>query len=201
MTPVGRPELPSGAMDLESTGPKSPRAEASGDLGPPSRGHTHPSSDRKADPPLSRQIASDIRIWLVSVLCAVVVFGIAIFMQWLIYDDWLHDKGPLRIVGSLLAGGLTFAVAVRWQFAIRWRKVEMLRRFEFIKWMNDRIRNSLQAIECVTYAADPQATESVRSAVDAIEDVLHEVLAESHPEPPAALAKARADETSMEVPK
>ena len=43
--------------------------------------------------------------------------------------------------------------------------------------MNDRIRNSLQAIECVTYAADPQATESVRAAVDTIESVLQEVLA------------------------
>jgi hypothetical protein len=154
----------------------------------------------KADPPLSRQIASDIRIWLVSVVCAVAVFGAAIFMQWLIYDDWLHDQGPLRIVGSLLAGGLTFAAAVRWQFAIRWRKVEMLRRFESIKWMNDRIRNSLQAIECVTYAADPQATESVRSAVDAIEEVLNEVLTESHPAPAAGLTKTRA-EASIEVPK
>lgn len=135
-----------------------------------------------------------------SVVCAVAVFGAAIFMQWLIYDDWLHDQGPLRIVGSLLAGGLTFAAAVRWQFAIRWRKVEMLRRFESIKWMNDRIRNSLQAIECVTYAADPQATESVRSAVDAIEEVLNEVLTESHPAPAAGLTKTRA-EASIEVPK
>ena len=153
-----------------------------------------------ADPPLSRQIASDIRIWLISVFSAVAVFATAICMQWLIYDDWLHDKGPVRIVGSLLAGGLTFAVAVRWQFAIRWRKVEMLRRFESIKWMNDRIRNSLQAIECVTYAADPQATESVRSAVDAIEKVLHEVLAESRVEPSPARTRNRTQETSMGTP-
>lgn len=205
MDPVAKPELPSGAMDLETKEPGFPptgvgsQSGASVDLAPRSSGHSYGGSGRKADPPLSRQIASDIRIWLVSVLCAIAVFGIAIFMQWLIYDDWLHDKGPLRIVGSLLAGGLTFAVAVRWQFAIRWRKVEMLRRFEFIKWMNDRIRNSLQAIECVTYAADPQATESVRSAVDAIEEVLHEVLAESHPEPPANVPRTRAEETSMEV--
>src|SRR5579863_626010 len=125
----------------------------------------------KADLPLSHQIASDVRIWLLSVLSAAIVFAIAVFIQWLVYDDWLHDKGPLRIVGSLLAAGLAFAVTVRWQFAIRWRKVEMLHRFESIKWMNDRIRNSLQAIECITYAADPRATESVRKAVDAIEDV------------------------------
>ncbi len=155
----------------------------------------------KAEPPLSRQIASDIRIWLLSVFCAIAVFAIAVFMQWLIYDDWLHDKGPLRVVGSILAGGLAFVVVFRWRLADRWRKVELLRRFESIKWMNDRIRNSLQAIECVTYAADPQATESVRSAVDAIEDVLHEVLAESHPDAPRAPMQARPEETSVEVEK
>lgn len=155
----------------------------------------------KHDPPLSRQIASDVKIWLLSVFSAITVFSIAIFMQWLIYNDWLHDKGPLRVVGSLLAGGLTFAVAVRWQFAIRWRKVEMLRRFEQIRWMNDRIRNSLQAIECVTYAAIPHATESVKNAVDTIEAVLQEVLAESHPAARSAAMKDRPVPTSVEVPK
>lgn len=154
----------------------------------------------KAELPLSRQIASDVRIWLLSVACAVAVFAGAIFIQWLIYDDWLHDKGPVRIVGSLLAAGLAFAIAVRWQFTIRWRRVEMLRRFESIKWMTDRIRNSLQAIECITYAADPQATESVRSAVDTIEDVLHEVLAESHPAAGPARVVLPAP-TSVEVEK
>lgn len=159
----------------------------------------------RPDPPLSRQIASDIRIWLISVLCAVVVFGVAIFMQWLIYDDWLHDKGPVRIVGSVLAGGLSFAIAVRWQFAVRWRRIEMLHRFESIKWMTDRIRNSLQAIECVTYVANPHATDSVRSAVDAIEAVLHEVLAESGPATGRAPFDERSEErcepASVEVPK
>jgi hypothetical protein len=44
----------------------------------------------------------------------------------------------------------------------------------------------------VTYAADPSATESVRSAVDAIEKVLHEVLVESHPASfPAPIRNAR----------
>jgi hypothetical protein len=157
----------------------------------------------KVGPPLAGQIASDVRIWLVSVAAAIVVFGAAVFIQWLVYDDWLHDKGPVRIVGSILAGGLAFAVAVRLQFDIRWRKVEMLRRFESIKWVTDRIRNSLQAIECVTYAADPHATESVRNAVDVIEDVLHEVLAESHPaaSPPAANKKSRPEATTMEMSK
>ncbi len=57
----------------------------------------------------------------------------------------------------------------------------MLRRFERIAEMNDRIRNALQVIECVTYASNPQATAPVRDAVDVIEGVLHEVLIETHP--------------------
>ena len=154
----------------------------------------------QANPPLSRQIASEIKIWLLSSLCGLAVFGAAVFIQWLIYDDWLHDKGPLRLVGSILAGGLAFAVAVRWQFGVRWRKLELLERFESIKWMNDRIRNSLQAIECVTYAADPYATESVRTAVDAIEAVLQEVLAESHPAAPQPIKGAAQPKPAGESP-
>jgi hypothetical protein len=155
----------------------------------------------KAQLPLSRQIASDIKIWIVAVVCAICVFGVAIFLQWLIYDDWLHDKGPMRVVGSLLAGGLSFAVALRWQFAVRWRRLEILHRFESIKWMTDRIRNSLQAIECITYAADPAATASVRSAVDVIENVLDEVLAGSDPVPSPNRMKSRPEETSIQVPR
>jgi hypothetical protein len=153
----------------------------------------------KADLPLPRQIASDVKIWLLSVAAAIAVFTIAISVQWLIYDDWMHDKGPLRVVGSILAAGLGFAIAARWQLSVRWRKVEMLHRFETIKWMNDRIRNSLQAIECVTYAANPHATESVRSAVDAIEAVLHEVLVESHPALPAAAVKSDGARKSVQL--
>ena len=45
--------------------------------------------------------------------------------------------------------------------------------------MNDRIRNSLQAIECVVYATNRHVTDPVRDAVDAIESVLHDVLVEA----------------------
>ncbi len=135
----------------------------------------------KIETPLSRQIVSDFTIWLTSLLAGLTVFALAIFFQWLIYNDWLHDHGPLRVVGSTLSGVLTFGIAFRWQFVVRRRKLEMLRRFETIKWMTDRIRNSLQAIECVTFAASREATEPVRDAVDVIEGVLNEVLAENHP--------------------
>ena len=130
--------------------------------------------------PLTRAICSRPAIWIVSFASGLSVFGLAILFQWLIYDDWLHDSGPVRIVGSFLAGAITCAVAFRWQINIRQRRLEILRRFETIRWMNDRIRNSLQAIECVTYHANPEATDSVRSAVDAIEDVLQEVLSASY---------------------
>jgi len=135
----------------------------------------------KLETPLPRQIVSDVAIWLISLFAGVSVFGLAISIQWLIYDDWLHRSGPLRVVGSLLSGALMFAGVWRRQIIVRQRKLEMLRRFETIKWMTDRIRNSLQAIECVTYAASPQATESVRDAVDVIEGVLGEVLERHRP--------------------
>jgi len=135
----------------------------------------------RVETPLSRQIVSDVTIWIVSVCAGLSVFALAILLQWLIYDDWLHDRGPLRLVGSFLAGAIMCASAWRWQFVVRRRKLEMLRRFETIKWMTDRIRNALQAIECITYAASRDATEPVRVAVDVIEGVLGEVLAEHHP--------------------
>ena len=84
-------------------------------------------------------------------------------------------------MGSVLAGILMFVSAYRGQSAIRDRKVELLRRFETIARMNDRIRNALQAIECATYATNPQATDAVRNAVDVIEGVLEEVLVDVHP--------------------
>ena len=131
--------------------------------------------------PLPRQIASDATIWFISLLAGLSVLAVAIYIQWLIYDDWLHRSGSVRVVGSILAGALTFTSVLRWQLGVRQRKLEMLRRFETIKWMTDRIRNSLQAIECITYAASPEATEPVREAVGVIEGVLSEVLAEHLP--------------------
>ena len=51
----------------------------------------------------------------------------------------------------------------------------MVRRMEMILHMNDRIRNALQAIECLTYVAQPEATEAVRQSVNVIDSVLREV--------------------------
>lgn len=128
----------------------------------------------------SRRFASTVSIWLVSLASGLCILAICIFLQWLVYDDWMHRTGPLQIVGSLLASALSFFVVMRWQKAILHRKEEMLQHFESIKWMNDRIRNCLQTIELLTFAHS-QATEQVRAAVDSIEAVLQEVLEESHP--------------------
>ncbi len=141
----------------------------------------------KAQQPLSSQIPSILTLWIFASVCGLAVFSIAICLQWLIYDDWLHRSGPLRIVGSVIAFFLTLLFVYRWQLAARKRKIETLRRFETIRWMNDRIRNSLQAIECLVYATNPHVTDPVKDAVDRIEMVLQEVLSETHSEP---LAKA-----------
>lgn len=127
----------------------------------------------------ARPIWSRAKIVLVSAGAAVGVLAGSLLAQWLIYDDWLHRTGPLRIVGTCIATALTFLFALRWQLAIRERQLGMVRRMEMILRMNDRIRNALQAIECLTYVAQPEATDSVRQSVNVIDSVLREVLADS----------------------
>jgi hypothetical protein len=133
----------------------------------------------KAEPPLSSQIPSVVSICLSSLVSGFFVFLVAVLLQWFIYDDWMNRNGPLRLVGSALASGLAFAFVYHWQLGLRERKIEMLHRFERIKWMNDRIRNSLQAIEFVVYATNPHVTDPVKDAVDTIESVLQEVLVDT----------------------
>lgn len=145
----------------------------------------------------SHEIGSSLAIWLVSLASGGCVLGIAIFLQWLIYNDWMHDHAPLRWVGSLMAAALMTLVVMRWQLALRRRRMEMLCRFETIRWMNDRIRNALQTIELLAFA-NSQATDAVSAAVDAIEDVLREVLAETHPDPARIPSQTR-DRNAVEL--
>lgn len=126
-------------------------------------------------------IISRSNIILISTITGLMVGAIVLLIQWLIYDDWLHRSGPLRIIGTVVSGLLTFFFVHRWQSLQRQRQVETVQRFERIAAMNDRIRNSLQAIECVTFVAQPQATEIVEDAVNVIDKVLGEVLTEMHP--------------------
>jgi hypothetical protein len=129
--------------------------------------------------PMVRELvadSSDASIWIYSVSSGVLTLGAAILIQWLVYDDWLHEAG-LRVTGSVLAGLFLGSLVFRSLWHAREKRRRMLELLQSIRWTNDRIRNSLQAIECVTYAASPEITEDVRSAVDNIETILNDLLA------------------------
>lgn len=144
-----------------------------------------------------RLVSSPLRMVLFSFLASFCVLAASLLIQWLVYEDWLHRTGPLRIVGTSIATVVTFAFVLRWQYAVRRNQREMLRRFEMILRMNDRIRNSLQAIACVTYLSQPEATESVRQAAQEIDVVLRDVLQNAGPGspslPPNALRASAVD--------
>ncbi len=135
------------------------------------------------------RLASSLRIILLSLLASLAVSVLSLLMQWVVYDDLLHRTGPLRITGSTLATILAFIFSYRWQLAARERRREMLRRFDTISQMNDKIRNALQAIECITYVSRPDATREIRHAVDRIEIALSEVLSAS-----SSVTRSPADE-------
>lgn len=131
---------------------------------------------------MSNQIGSDkspgVRthrfILLSSFGAAVSVFTFALLLQWAVYSNWLHDRGPLRLFGSLLAAGLGFGLCYSWQESERQRQIRALRFSSELHHVQDRVRNSLQAIVCVTYARAPETAEPVKTAVDLIENTLEE---------------------------
>ena len=123
-----------------------------------------------------------LKLVVYAFLASSFVLFVSLAIQWLVYDDWLHRTGPLRIVGTVLATLVTFLFVLRRQYALYQRQNEMVRRFQMVLEMNDRIRNALQTIECVTYLSDPHATDSVRGAVDDIDAVLRGVLEEVSPQ-------------------
>lgn len=124
-------------------------------------------------------VPSRVRIFLISLFASSLVLLVSLVIQWLVYDDWLRHTGPLRIVGTTIAAVVTLGFMLRWQYSIREQQREMIRRFELISHMNDRIRNALQAIECVAYITRPEATETVRHEVNAIDRVLRDVLSDA----------------------
>lgn len=100
-------------------------------------------------------------------------------LQWLIYDDWLHETGPVRFVGATLASVVTFAFVLHWFRVQRERHIQAQRRFRIIAEMNDRIRNKVQALACLRYASDEKLGEEIRDAVDAIDAALNGVIADA----------------------
>jgi Flp pilus assembly protein TadB len=151
----------------------------------------------------SRRAMSRLAIWMISLGSALFVLGLALFLQWFIYTDWMHRNGQLRIVGAVLAALLTWFVVLRWQQAARRRQLELIQRLETIRWMNDRIRNALQSIDLLAFAHS-EAAEQVRGSVDTISAVLHEVqktTGSSHsPTPTAGKKTARAVAVRQEAP-
>jgi hypothetical protein len=130
------------------------------------------------------------RLILYTFLASTFVFFVSLILQWLVYDDWLHTTGPLHLVGSAVATAITFVFVLRWLQAAQQREQEMVRRFEMILEMNDKIRNALQAIECLTYLSHPEATDAVRQSVNDIDAVLRQVLADAGPRDGQKIAKA-----------
>lgn len=118
---------------------------------------------------------SKSRILLYSFLSSCSVIALSLILQWLIYEDWLHDPGPVRLIGTVFASVVTFLFVWLWQERLRQEKVDTQRRLAVIANMNDRIRNALQAIECITYVKDESATQAVRQSVEVIDATLRGV--------------------------
>ena len=130
--------------------------------------------------PNARQLIKDqfhIPVLLYALVTGASASGVALFIQWIVYDDWLHQAGPLRLAGAVLAGLFMGVLVFRSERHVREKRRELLERLQAIRWMNDRIRNSLQVIECITFASAPEITVDVKNSVDAIECILNDFLA------------------------
>ncbi|MGH9644065.1 MAG: hypothetical protein ACRD3Q_16785 [Terriglobales bacterium] len=123
---------------------------------------------------------SKSRTLVYSILASFSVLMVSFALQWLVYDDWLHQTGPVHVIGSAVAATITFIFVRRWFRGARERALEARRRFEIIAQANDRIRNQLQAIECLTYASDDGLADSVREAIDGIDLALRGMIEDSN---------------------
>ncbi len=98
---------------------------------------------REGNPPLSPQIASPKRIWMLSLMTGGAAFTITLLLQCMIYDDWMHWQGLLKIVGSTLAGVIAATLAAHRQSVLRKKNIQLLRRIESMPQITDRLRNAL----------------------------------------------------------
>lgn len=145
----------------------------------------------KTSAPIAHPPSTTTRILWISVGCAGVISLLVLLSQLVIYRDWMHRPGPLRLIGTIVSGALTFLFVRRWLLAQRKHQLDNLRRFETIARMNDRIRNSLQAIAYLTYMEHPETLGQVWEAVDEIDAVLAQVLVQMRAE----------DATETELPR
>jgi hypothetical protein len=62
---------------------------------------------------------------------------------------------------------------------MRRRELEAMRRFQVIAEMNDKIRNALQKIECLSYAIAHESTDGIHEAIETIDIALRGMIDES----------------------
>lgn len=124
------------------------------------------------------KLHSRFRIWISAVLISIVVFGVALAIQWTIYDRYLHEAG-IRVVGSGIAACVSIVLVVSLGILERNQRVREIRRLETIALLNHHIRNALQAI--ISSSGATNSTETIRAAVERVEWALGEVLPDIQP--------------------
>jgi hypothetical protein len=124
----------------------------------------------KVERPAAR---SNLTIWISALLISIVVFGIALGIQWTIYDRYLHETG-IRIVGSSIAAAVSVVLVLFLETSARNQRLREIRRLETIALLNHHIRNALQAIVASTGSSN--STDIIRAAVERVEWALGEVL-------------------------
>ncbi len=119
------------------------------------------------------KLRSKLRIWFSASLISVVVFAIALGIQWTIYDRYLHEAG-IRVVGSAIAAGVSLLLVVSLGILERNQRFREIQRLETIALLNHHIRNALQAI--ISSSGATNSTDTIRASVERIEWALGEVL-------------------------
>lgn len=135
------------------------------------------------------KLRSKLQIWVSALATGMLVFLLALGLQWIIYDRYLHEYG-VRIVGSMIAAVIAIILVETLAMRSREQRKREIERLKTIALLNHHIRNALQAI--VAYSGSSNSTDAIRSSVERIEWALGEVLpdlsrpanSESHPPTP-----------------
>jgi hypothetical protein len=93
----------------------------------------------------ARRLRSNLEIWTRAYCIGVLVFLIALVIQWVIYDRIMHEDG-IRIVGSAIAAVIATFLVQTLETTARNQQQRELRRLEVIGLLNHHIRNALQAM-------------------------------------------------------
>lgn len=119
------------------------------------------------------KLRSKLQIWVSALATGMLVFLLALGLQWIIYDRYLHEYG-VRIVGSMIAAVIAIVLVETLAMRSRDQRKREIERLKTIALLNHHIRNALQAI--VGYSGSSNSTDAIRSSVERIEWALGEVL-------------------------